>query len=559
MLNWLKIKNLALIEEADVEFGNGFNVITGETGAGKSILLSTISLLLGERADKGIIRTGAERCEISAGIGITAQVAAILEPALKNSEISFNSDCPEIQLRRVITKTQTRNFINDTPVTLQTLENIGNYLVDIHAANEHQSLLSRSRQLEILDRYAGLETQVAGCGALCEKIRNLRQERDLAFAEMPSAVEAEHLHLIINEIEKVNPEPGEDEKLNSRHQLAANAKTIMELAGQSVQMLNESEDSIADRLAQVHRNIQELCRIDAAKAETLVQSCDRINEMTRELAYDLEDFSSKVELDEQEFSELEARLSSLQTLKRRYGPGLENVLIALTHSRERLEVYRNAEKLRIEYAAKERELLGQLKSKAEELSSNRRTAAGKMAVKVKEKLKTLGFLQCAIEIGFSQVEPGERGMDRIDFLFSANPGETLQPLRSIASSGEISRVMLALKTVLADADAVPVLIFDEIDVNIGGETANQVGLELKSLAKSRQVLCISHLPQVAACGDFHFTVSKCVTDNRTVSTITPLFEGKRTTEIARMLGGGKAATAHAEDLLGHHKGCSQNE
>jgi DNA repair protein RecN (Recombination protein N) len=549
MLNWIKIKNLALIEEADVEFSEGFNVITGETGAGKSILLGTIALLLGGRADKGVIRTGASRCEMSAGIAISDITSKILKPVLESSDIPFDDDASEVQLRRVITKSQNRNFINDTPVTLQTLKNIGAYLVDVHAANEHQSLLSRTRQLELLDRYAGLDEETDKCAALCKEIKQLREERDRRFSDMPSAVEAEHLKLVIDEIEKISPEPGEDDEINARHQLAANAKTVMDLAGQSVQMLSDSENSIADQLGQVYRNVQELNRISPDKTQNILQTCDQVSEMIRDLSYEIEDFSSSIELDEQSFMELENRLSDIQRLKRRYGPGLENVLLELEKCRQRLEVYRDAEKLRQEFAEKEKKLLNELKDAARDLSAKRKKNARELSKLVRDKLRVLGFLQCSLEISFSEIEPGERGMDRVEFLFSANPGEQLQPLRNIASSGEISRVMLALKTVLADADAVPVLIFDEIDVNIGGETANQVGTELKNLSSCRQVLCISHLAQVAARGDQHYTVSKRVESGRTISTIGLLDKTGRVNEISRMLGGSSAAEIHAKELL----------
>ena len=248
MLNWLKIKNMALIEALDVEFGEGFNVITGETGAGKSILLGTIALLLGERADKGVIRSGTERCELAAGITVRNDIQDGLLSALEQADIPFETESGEIQLRRVIGKTSNRNYINDTPVTLQTLNNIGNFLVDIHAANEHQSLLSRGTQLDILDRFGKLDKLTSGCRDLCQELNALRIEREKTFADMPSSIEAEHLKMIVDEIEKVSPEPDEDEKLNIKHSLAANSKTILELSGRAVMNLCDSEESIVDRL-----------------------------------------------------------------------------------------------------------------------------------------------------------------------------------------------------------------------------------------------------------------------------------------------------------------------
>jgi DNA repair protein RecN (Recombination protein N) len=549
MLNWLKIKNMALIEILDVEFGEGFNVITGETGAGKSILLGTIALLLGGRADKGIIRNGTERCELAGGITIDSNIHDALVSALEAADIPFEEESREIQLRRVITKTANRNYINDTPVTLQTLKNIGTFLVDIHAANEHQSLLSRGTQLEILDRYGKLEKFTAECRGICEKLKQLRFERERVFSDIPSAVEAEHLKMIVEEIEKISPQENEDEELSIKHSLAANSKAVLELTGRSSMRLCESDDSIVDQLGDVYRDLLELSRIDSTKAEPLLSSCDQIVEQIRDLSYEIENYASNVELDEQSFNELENRLSDLQTLKRRYGPSLEVVLSECEKARERLLVFSDAEKMRKEFQAKEDVLIAELKTVAKQLSRKRQKASKAFCRQVEAKLKVLGFLQAKLDISFSELEPSERGMDRIEFLFSANPGEQLQALRNIASSGEISRVMLALKTVLADADTIPVLIFDEIDVNIGGETANQVGKELLNLASSRQILCISHLAQVAACGQHHYAVMKSVNSGRTTSTIKKLSQEARIKEIARMLGASKAATAHAEELI----------
>lgn len=550
MLSWLKIKNLALIAAADVEFGGGLNVITGETGAGKSVLLGVITLLLGARADKGSIRSGEDRCEIAAGIVLNPAIGGLLAAEFAEAGIDFDPEAPEVQLRRVITRTQNRNFINDTPVTLETLQKVGAYLVDVHAANEHHSLFSRSCQLRLLDRYGRLEVEREACAEVCGRLKNLRERREKLFADMPSAIEAEHLRMMVEEISRVNPQSDEDEQLSARHRLAADARKIMELSSVSVRMLNESENSIADQLGAVYRNLQDMLRGASEQDHEMIRLCDQVNDLLRELAISIEDFSGNVEMNEEEFAELESRLASLQTLKRRYGPTLEQVFEALEQAEERLDAYTNSEKLRRELDTEEETLKDELRRKCELLSGKRAAVAAELAGRVIEKLQKLGFLQSALKIEFARVEPGENGFDRIDMMFSANPGEALQPLRNIASSGELSRIMLALKTVLADADDVPVLLFDEIDVNIGGETANQVGCELKALAASRQVLCISHLAQVAACADRHYTVEKEVLDGRTYSKITLLDRKARLNELARMLGGGKAALAHARELSG---------
>jgi DNA repair protein RecN (Recombination protein N) len=543
MLNWIRIRNLALIEATDVEFGSGFNVITGETGAGKSVLLSTVALLLGARADKGLIRSGTTRCEIAAEIKLrsTEEIA----DALENASIIFDPAEKLIQLRRVITKGQTRNFINDTPVTLNTLKTIGSFLVDIHGANEHQSLLSRSRQLLILDRYAEVGPLLKKCAEIHTELKILAEQRDEILGKLPSLVEVEHLRMIVDEISKVAPEIGEDENLNRRHTLAANARTIIEITAQAAALLNDSENAVAEQLSAVYRQLQEL----PEPPEELLERCARLNEDVAELASDLDRYGSDIELNDAEFMELEERMSAVQRLKRRYGPDIDTVLQALADAEQRIDAFDNAEKLREQFKRDEDDLNAKLLKQAKKLSKARQLAAKNLSQSAIERLSKLGFPKCGFEIEFSEIEPGPRGMDQIEIIFSANRGEALQPLRNVASSGEISRVMLALKTVIADADAVPVLIFDEIDVNIGGETAVVVGDELKKLATAHQVLSISHLPQVAAKADFHFMVDKQVVDERTFSHIKLLNNQERQTELARMLGGSVAAKQHAAELL----------
>lgn len=548
MLQWVSIKNLALIEAADVEFDEGFNVITGETGAGKSVLMSTISLLLGERADKNVIRSGAERCELAASITLPPYLPEEFHLLLREAGVEPGEDST-LQLKRVITPAKTRNFINDTPVTLQTLAAAGDYLVDIHGANEHQSLLHQSTQLRLLDRYAGHDQLIAGCAALCAEIRNVEKRREELLSQLPSAVEAGHLRMIIEEISRINPQPGEDDEINARHRLAANSRQIVELTSQAAAALNGGEQSAADILADVFRALSELARIDPDGCAPLVEACSIISESINELSCDVESYASRIELNEEEFQNLENRLGELQRLKRRYGPGLDNVINTMEEASARLSRFEDSGKLREQLDAEIGALREKLAAAAETLSSSRQKAAARMTTEISAKLRKLGFLKSSLHIDFSAITPGANGKDRVDMMFSPNPGENPQPLRNIASSGEISRVMLAIKTVLAEADAIPILVFDEIDANIGGETAVKVGEELLALASKRQILCISHLPQVASMGNTHFLVSKDVRDERTTSSISRLDRESRTGEIARMLGGNNAARRHAEELL----------
>jgi DNA repair protein RecN (Recombination protein N) len=551
MISFLKIENLALIRHTEVDFAPGLNVITGETGAGKSILLGAIGLLLGARADRTVIRAGAERCEICGLFQLPPAAAAAVAPLLEKRDIPFDPAAPELAIRRIIAETSGRCHVNDTPVTVKTLQELGELLIDVHSANEHQSLTSKACQLELLDRYAGADGPVAVCAEAFRQLAALRREEAAFAAGLPSPAEAAQLAMIIEDIEKVDPKSGEDEELATRHGLAANARQIIADSAELATMLSDGENSMLDQLSGVYRKLQELTRFDAVRGGELQEICGIATEQLRELAERIADFGSGLELDEAAFAELEHRLSLLYTLKRRYGPSLDQVIDALTDARARLDDYRRGDEKRAEFKRREADFRQKLAAAADELSRLRRSKAAQLAAEVEEKLQHLGFPAGRIEAQFTDIEPGPNGRDALELLFSANAGEAPQPLRKIASSGELSRLMLALKTVLSDADRIPVAVFDEIDVNIGGETATKVADELRKLAVRRQLLAISHLPQVAAKGDVHFVVSKCDEAGRTVSTILRLDADGRRREIARMLGGGQAADIHARDLLKH--------
>lgn len=547
MIEWLSIKNLALVDKLEVELSDGFNVITGETGAGKSVILGAINLLLGERAEKSVIRTGTDKCEISAGLNVNGHSGNTISTILDNAGIQ-PLDNNELQLKRIITSTNSRNFINDTPATLQTLKQIGDELIDIHGPNEHQSLLKPATQLELLDRYGHHEKDVESCKKLFESLKKIRDKQEKLLESLPSPVEAEHLRLVVSEIEKTAPSPGEDENISNRHKVAASSKQLLEITSKVISALNESEGCITDRLGDIYRSLVDIEKIDP-EAGSLLQQCDQLVETARELSFDIERYAGNVDIDEQEFYELEERLQQLQTLKRRYGPSLENVLEELEKAQLRLTQFDNSEKMRQELNEEEQRLIAELKDAASKLSRIRQKTARKFSKEVTAELQKLGFIKAEFNIDFKASDPGPNGSDKIEFLFTANPGEPLQSLRKSASSGEVSRVMLALKTVSADADAVPVLIFDEIDVNIGGKTAVTVGENLAKLGNTHQILCISHLAPVAAKAKRHFVVDKHLKNKRTLTTIVPLDPKARISEVTRMLGTGKAAQNHAKELL----------
>lgn len=547
MLSFLKITNYALIESSEIDFHGGFTVVTGESGAGKSIVMAAIELLCGGRGGKGSIRTGCDRCTLSGIFTIPPALQEELKPVFEAGGLDIPEDFAELTLRRVITHTAIRNFVDDTPVSSKLLSKIGAFLVDRHGANEQISLTIPARQLELLDNYAGCGALKAECAAICRKISDLAKERAAFESGLPDNTEADRLQLMLEEIDGVNPVPNEDEELAGKQRRGANARQILEDSNFLTHLLTEGEDSIADKLGEVFRMLSELERIDPALTGDLPEMCSSLQNDLVELSNAISLLPDKVELDPEALAAIEARLSEIYTLKRRYGPTLEQLLEARDAARERLAEFQKAKQKRDEFDAAEKTLQKELRIAAEKLSAARKKSADKFLALAVKKLRAIGFASAELAPEFTAVAPTTNGMDHLELMFSANKGEDLRPLRKIASSGELSRLMLALKTVLADADAVPTVIFDEIDMNIGGETANKVGNELCSLGEKRQIICISHLAQVAARAQEHFKVEKFTVDGRTFSKIRKLDDPAE--ELGRMLGGGDSALRHARELL----------
>ena len=548
MLKWLHIKNLALVDEADIEFSPGFNAVTGETGAGKSVLMGGVALLLGGRFDKSAIRQGTDRCEIAGEFRLDSvsepQIAAILEECgLEPCEDST------LLVRRVFTPSGGRIFINSSPANAQLLRTIGELLVDVHSPDEAFGLMKNSAQLKALDRFAHLEPLLEQTAAAWASIREIEADQEEFQKTMPDADEAEHLRKTVSEIEKQSPEDGEDAQLEALHSAASNSKTILEIAAAASAALNESDDSIMDRLSSVRRLLRPLENVDPDYADRFLSKCDEISDAVSELTDDLQSRASSVELDESEFAALEERIQILQTLKRKYGPEIPDVLAYLENARRRLDLFENSAREREQLESRMTQAKDTHAGLCEKLTAARKSAAENLAEKLRREIMKLGFKRAAFQVEFSGAQPGPNGADRIEFLFSANPGVPVKPLKEVASSGELSRVMLAVKTVLAEVDEIGTLVFDEIDANIGGETAVVVAGELHELGTRKQVLCISHLAQVAARADRHFAVEKKTTEEAAVSSIRVLTQKARIAELGRMLGGGAAAERHAKSLL----------
>jgi len=548
-LSSLRIRNLALVEELVWQIRPGFTVVTGETGSGKSIIVGALKLILGERADKALLRSGAENCTVEAVFdvrGVKALNAHLEEQGVEPCEES------QLLLKRTFTATgANRQFVNGSPTTLAVLKELGEGLIDLHGPHDHQSLLSNEKQLGLLDSFAGAEELREACEGQYRLHHRLAAEhRELSSNEAALERELDLLRHQVKEIEAAQLRPGEEEELLARYSVASNSRKLLEITTHAADRLAESDDAILFRLGEIGKLLRDLERVDPA-AKALSEAHARGVAELEEVAASLQRYASDLDLDPERLAELEERVSLFETLKRKYGGAIADVIAFGEQAAGRLQKIesRGDELLRLE---KEMEDAAKaLQEAAEKLTKARQAAAPKLAASVTAHLRDLGFKKSEFSIALRPLpEPVAHGMEDVEFLFAPNPGEPAKPLKAIASSGEISRVMLAIKSTLAAQDTVSLLVFDEIDANVGGEIAHSVGEKMKSLGKGHQVLCISHLPQVAAKGDTQFVVTKEYSNERTVSQLRKV-EGKaRVEEIARMLGGkSDSALAHAKTLL----------
>ncbi len=535
-----------MVEDLQWELAPGFTAITGETGAGKSIIIGALQLLLGERADKTVIRTGADVCTVEA-VFAGAELEK-LNPRLAQAGVEPCED--ELILKRSLsTSGSNRQFINGSPTTLAVLKLLGDELVDLHGPHDHQSLLSPERQLAVLDAFAHAETD--DFAAEFRKLQALvAEEAALSTAETAREQELDLLGHQINEITSANLAVPEEDEIESRYKLVRNSRRLIELAHGVALRLSESDDSVLTQLAETQRLLRELAKIDPASAELSSAHAASVVELT-EIARELKKYAERLDLDPAQLATLEQRVSLFESLKRKYGGSISEVIAFGERAAERMR--------KIEGRDAELERLGkeiatsrtELKRAGDALRELRAAAAPRLSENIRHNLRDLGFKQSEFEAKLTPLaEPRPSGFDAVDLLFSPNPGEPLKPLRSIASSGEISRLMLAIKSSLAAQDAIPLLVFDEIDANVGGEIANAVGAKMRALADDHQVLCITHLPQVAAAASSHFVVTKEVAQGRTFSELREVRSKARREEIARMLGGqSESALKHAATLL----------
>lgn len=563
MLREIFIKNFAIIEELRIGFSEGLTIISGETGAGKSIIVSAMNLILGGRADAGMIRTGADTAELEALFDIhpDGQAAGILE------EQGYEKTS-QLLIRRILSaENRHRIYINGRMATMTVLSSVTGHIAGISGQHEHLRLLRESEHRRILDRFGGLEIlrhALKECyGRIVPEIRALEELRS---SRKSRNERIGHLEFEKNEIEEAALSPGEDEELEQELSRLKNAQTLYEGVGKSVETLYDSEGAVSDRIAMVKKEIEKTARIDpvlSGPAQALEETLFRI----QDTAVQLRSYLDTIEFDPGRGEEIEARMHTIKRLKRKYGPALGDVFRHLTEIDRELSGTRDIDdRIRETEEALEnlhRELVGL----AGELTEKRKSAGILLARKMEEELGALNMPETTFETTFRKIETrpdtpsylvhgngaiNENGAEQPVFMISPNPGEQPKPLSRIASGGELSRIILAMKTILVDTDPVETVVFDEVDAGIGGQTAAVVGKKLAGIAASGQVLCITHLAQIARFGDHHVKLEKSVENGRTATRVISLDKSGRVEETARMLGGQEiteTSRVHAEELL----------
>lgn len=537
MLISLHVKNLALIKETEVNFREGLNILSGETGAGKSIIIGSINLALGARADKDMIRTGAEYALVELVFQVTD---ADMLLAIKKLEIPVEED-GVIIIQRKIQPTRSICRICGETVTTKQLKELSELLIDIHGQHEHQSLLYKKNHLSILDSFAG-DDLTAAKSRLKEVYHIYTQmQKELESFGADESVKAKELSLAefeYQEIEEAQLIVGEDEELEASYRRMSNSRQIVEAASKAYQLTGSGdEQTAADAVGRAARELHSIEEYDA-KASELAAELANIDNLLSDFNRSIAEYLSDMEFDGQVYAETEERLNLLNHLKLKYGGTIEKVLEYQKNLEEKIEKLRNADAYKIELQAKLKTTTEELQKLCQKASSIRLKEAKKLSSDMIKALTDLNFLEVQFEIQVRQKdEYSSSGFDDVEFMISTNPGEPLKSLGNVASGGELSRIMLAIKTVLASRDKIPTMIFDEIDTGISGKTAWKVSEKLGALSAGHQIICITHLPQIAAMADQHFRIAKQAVDNATVTGITQLKAEEVVEELARLLGG----------------------
>ena len=546
MLRYLRVRNFALIDHLELHFENAFNLLSGETGAGKSLVVDALGLLAGAKASSEEIRTGESRAVVEA---VFDSERADLAEQLDS--LGIDTEGPEVIIKREISNDgRNRVYINNQPSSLAALKQLAPSLLDIHGQHEQQTLLDASSQLTLIDAFAGAQDLASKVRVLDGEIQ--KSESRLAGLEADRARKAERLDLLAfqrDEIQKINPRAGETEAARESLDILLHANKLLDATTRGYEALYDSETSVSAVLAQTQRSLRDAAQYDK-RLESLADQSELARIQIQDIAHGLRDYATRVEADPRELEHLQSRLSELERLHRKYGPDLLAHLDRVNGEMDSIGLAEN------EKVAINRELgilREQYDKAAATLSKKRRAASKKLETQVVGELQSLAMPNVRFEVRWSDVTPGRnRGIDRAELLISANPGEELRQLEKIASGGELSRVMLALRTVLVVDESAKTLVFDEVDAGIGGKAAETVGRKLQDLSRRYQVLCVTHLAQIAAFADHQYRIEKQVIDGRTVTRVEALTGEERVDELARMMSGSRvtdAARQHIREML----------
>ncbi len=552
MLSELRIENFAIIQQLELDFKPGLVTFTGETGAGKSIILDALTAVVGGRIDATMIRAGAERASVEATFRLSTTNRAPIHEILNREELMDDPDFVTLsrELRR---EGRSTARINGRSVNLNLAREIGAYLIDIHGQSEHLSLLNTRQHIRLLDRFANTEEALSDYRQVYEQLAGLRRElHQLRQTELDAERRTDLLSYQLQEIDAANLRPGEEEELRQERERLANAENLSSLAQQVLGLLEEGTPeapSISDLVGEVVQAMASLARFDSAQ-QALSDQAGTISELVNDLVGELNSYAENIEFNPRRLEQAEERLDLIHKMQRKYGGSVEAALAFAEKARQELDTIAHATERIADLEIQEQQILKLLAQKGQILSQKRHEAARALETGVERELNDLSMsgarfavdLQYQPEVAGVRLESGEMvafdtsGIDRVEFLIAPNPGEGLKPLVKIASGGETSRLMLALKNVLAQADDIPTLIFDEIDQGIGGRIGMVVGEKLWQLGRRHEVLCVTHLPQLAAFGDQHFHVRKMVADGRTTTQVEQLNDPARLEELAQMLG-----------------------
>lgn len=569
MLEEIRIRNFAIIDYLELEFANGLNVITGETGAGKSIIVDAVDLLLGGKADSAMVRSGAEKATIEGIFALDKRTRDSLYQMLKEEDLLEDDKADFVSLSREIRSNgRSSARVNGFAANLDVLSAIGEKLVDVHGQSEHLSLLKSRGHIDLLDRYADLLEIREALTTVVTNLNGVRREiRSLLEDEAALKRRAETLRRAVEEIDAADIKPNEDEDLKAERKRLSNSEQLAVLASEVVDLLNgdakDDQSPAVDLLMRVASSLSKLAVIDPDLSEWY-DIAESISAQAQEIALEMTRYGEEVEFDPVRLDEIETRLELISALKRRYGMTIELVLEYADNARVELDNIENSEERLEELRAKETQMLRQIGDLAQNISKVRGQIGRQLSKRVVEELKDLRMERTQFEVELSREEDPEgcyvgdkryafdvTGIDHVEFMMSANPGEPLRPLAKVASGGEAARIMLALKRVLSQADHTPTLIFDEVDQGIGGRVGSVVGEKLWSLTTSHQVLVVTHLPQLAGFADKHFHVKKLAGNNRTTTQVAWLDDdAQRITELADMLGAtGEGGKQSAQEIL----------